>query len=192
MTLKLIYNILKKEICRLYNIDHKQLDRFILNYENYKNEKNKHNKKTFHKGCKTNFSDEEQKIILDIVDSALANFTPINYMLVTQIIQKKFKTLENLSFHSIYLRIERFLKSQFYVSRKAIHIGQSIPNDAINLCFKFLREIIDKRKFNNYALSDIINCDETPIFLDSPSSLTLAKKREKLLLLKHMVKKILE
>jgi len=42
-----------------------------------------------HKGRKTNFSAEEQKIILDIVDSALANFTPINYMLVIQIIQKK-------------------------------------------------------------------------------------------------------
>ena len=91
----------KKEICRLYNIDHKQLDRFILNYENYKNEKNKHNKKTLHKGSKTNFSEEEQKIILDIVDSALANFTPINYILVTQIIQKKIQNFRkfNISFY---------------------------------------------------------------------------------------------
>ena len=73
----------------------------------------------------------------------------------------------------------KILKSQFYVTRKATHIGQSIPNDANNLCFKFLKEIIDKRKFNNYVLSDIINCDETPIFFDSPSSLTLAKKGDK-------------
>ena len=82
------------------------------------------------------------------------------------------------------MRIERFLKSQFYVSRKATHIGQSIPNDANNLCFKFLKEIIDKRKFNNYALSDIINLDETPIFLDSPSLLTLTKKGDKNVTLK--------
>ena len=54
-----------------------------------------------HKGRKTNFSDEEQKIILDIVDSALANFTPINYMLVTQIIQKKIQKFRkfNISFY---------------------------------------------------------------------------------------------
>lgn len=51
---KTILQYTKKEICRLYNIDHKQLDRFILNYENYKN---KLNKKTLHKGRKTNFSD---------------------------------------------------------------------------------------------------------------------------------------
>ena len=63
--------------------------------------------------------------------------------------KKKFKTLENLTFHSNYLRIERFLKSQFYVSRKATHIGQTIPNDANNLCFKFLKEIIDKKKLND-------------------------------------------
>ena len=76
------------------------------------------------------------------------------------------------------MRTERFFKFHFYVSRKAIHIGQSIPDDAFNLCFKFLKEIIDKRKINNYDLSDIINCDETPIFL------TLAKKGEKTITLK--------
>ena len=112
-----------------------------MNYENYKNEKNKHNKKTLNKGRKINFSEEEQKIILDKEESTLANFTPINYMVVTQIIQKKFKTLENLSFHLIYLRIERFLKNQFYVSRKAIRIGQSIPNCVKNLCFNFLKKL---------------------------------------------------
>ena len=53
-------------------------------------------KNLLHKGYKTNFSDKEQKIILDIVDSALANFTPINYMLVTQIIQKKNSKLKKI------------------------------------------------------------------------------------------------
>lgn len=79
----------KKEICRLYKIDHKQLDRFIENYENYNNEKNKFHKKTLHKGRKTNFSDEEQKIILEIVERTLANFTPINYMQVYSNYTKK-------------------------------------------------------------------------------------------------------
>ena len=44
---------------------------------------------------------------------------------------------------------------------------------------QFLKEIIDKRKTYEYSISNIINCDETPIYLDSPSSLTLAKKEQK-------------
>ena len=60
------------------------------------------------------------------------------------------------------LRAERFLKK--HVSRKATHLRASIPNDEIILHCKFLREIIDKRKINKKGLSDIINCEETPIF----------------------------
>ena len=52
------------------------------------------------KGRKINFSEEEQKIILDKEESTLANFTPINYMVVTQIIQKKIQNIRkfNISF----------------------------------------------------------------------------------------------
>ena len=57
-------------------------------------------KKLLHKGRKINFSEEEQKITLDIDDGTLDNFTPINYMIVTQIIQKKIQNIRkfNISF----------------------------------------------------------------------------------------------
>ena len=52
----------KKEICRLYKIDHKQLDRFLENYENYKNEKNKFHKKTYTKDVKQIFLMKSRKL----------------------------------------------------------------------------------------------------------------------------------
>ena len=38
------------------------------------------------------------------------------------------------------------------------------------------KKIIDLRKINDYDLENIINLDETPIYLDSPSNLCLVKK----------------
>lgn len=45
---------------------------------------------------------------------------------------------------------------------------------------QIFKQIINIRKSYDYLNSNIINCDETPIFLDSPESLTLAKKGRKL------------
>jgi len=105
--------------------------------------------------------------------------------MITQIIQnKKFNSDENISFHALYQRTDQFLKKNFNVLRKAIYLGQAIPENALNLCFKFLKEIINIRKFKNYDIDNIINCDETPIYLDAPSSLTLAEKGKKILTIK--------
>ena len=112
---------IKKEICRIYNLDHKQLDQFILNYDEYKKQKNIHNKKIFNKGSKSNFTKEEQIIIINIIESAPSNLTPINYMMITQIIQnKKFKSTENISIHALYQTTEPFLKQNFMFLEKPL------------------------------------------------------------------------
>ena len=55
---------------------------------------------------------------------------------------------------------------------------------------EFFKQIINIRKSYVYLNSNIINCDETPIFLDSPESLSLAKKREQNYNYKNLWKRI--
>ena len=89
------------------------------------------------------------------------------------------KSLNGISYKAKYKRIVRLLKSNYYVLIKSTHIGQSIPIDATDKTLYFLKQVIKLRKLNEYELSCIINCDETPITFDSPLSYSLAKVGKK-------------
>ena len=82
----------------------------------------------------------------------------------------------NIKSKKIYI-IKRSLKN-FLCTKKSYSYRSTNTRKAINLCFKFLKEIINIRKLNNYDIANIINCDETPIYLNAPSSLTSAKKEK--------------
>ena len=57
-------------------------------------------------------------------------------MIIAQKVRNlNFKSTENISFCALYKRVERILKNNFYLSRKATHIGQTIPSQSINLCY---------------------------------------------------------
>ena len=75
------------------------------------------------------------------MEASISNFIPITYTTVAQHIEKlKFKSCKNISFTALYFRIDRFLKSLYYVPRKVTHIGQSLPSNSIELCYQFLKK----------------------------------------------------
>ena len=171
----------KAEILKKYKTDHKTFDRWLIN-ENKFRFSNDLDKKTLHRGRNNKISEKDQKYILDTIKTLLENKIPINYKDIVKIIySKKLISFKNISKTSCYFRIYRFLKKHLYVKRRGTHIGQRIPENAFNLAQLFLHEIIKKRNRYNYNLSNIINCDETPITLDNPYTFTLAKKGEKII-----------
>ena len=67
--------------------------------------------------------------------------------------------------------------------RKSTHIGQPLPEKAIELVYSFLYNTIKERRYlciGDEEIGRIINCDETPIILDNPYTYTLTKKVQKL------------
>lgn len=77
--------------------------------KNIKLQNIKNQKKTLHKGRETNFSADEQKLILELVETSLENYIPINYMLIAQKVRiLNFKSTGNISFCALYKRVEKF------------------------------------------------------------------------------------
>lgn len=72
-----------------------------------------------------------------------------------------------------------FLIKNNYVQRKPSHLGQKLPNNIIDEISHFLSEFYDYRAFNKIDNCVICNNDETPIFLNMPSSKTIEKKGKK-------------
>ena len=85
-----------------------------------------------------------------------------------------------------------FLIKNNYVQRKPSHLGQKLPNNIIDEISHFLSEFYDYRAFNKIDNCVICNNDETPIFLNMPSSKTIEKKGKKILLFIHKIKKNVE
>ena len=56
--------------------------------------------------------------------------------------------------------------------------------NVVELFYQFLKKIIDLRKMYEYDIENIINLDETPIYLDSPSNLWLVKKVSRIVITK--------
>ena len=59
------------------------------------------------------------------------------------------------------------------VLRQRTHIAQKLPKDVDDKVDKFHRFVIDERKLCTYAMSDIGNMDETPMYFDMPGNTTV-------------------
>ena len=46
-------------------------------------------------------------------------------------------------------------------------------------CDRFLHDIIELRKLHNFDLKNILNCDETAVYLDNQGNKTITKKEKK-------------
>ena len=69
--------------------------------------------------------------------------------------------------HSLEFKIRRFLERKNLRIRNASHIGQILPDNAIDLIYKYLYKIIIKRRLLNINDNELfrnINYDETAIY----------------------------
>ena len=152
----------KNDIYKKYNIDHKSFNSWLKNEEEMRKCHDPKTKKTIHKGKQSNFTKEEEDIIINYVETSISNSVPLNYNIVARhIISLNLASLKGISDIAKYQRIVRLLKSNFYVIKKVTHIGQSIPDDADNKSLYFLKQVINYRKINEIDLSCIIN----PLYL---------------------------
>ena len=63
--------------------------------------------------------------------------------------------------------------------RQKTKIAQKLPADFEEKVTKFLSFVIKQRRQRNYALTQIGNMDETPVWFDMPSARTVNNKGEK-------------
>ena len=65
---------------------------------------------------------------------------------------------------------------------KSTHIGQPLPENAIELVYSFLYNTINERRYlciEDDEIERIINCDETALYLENPSTKTIDIKGNK-------------
>lgn len=70
----------------------------------------------------------------------------------------------------------RFMERYYLTFRTGDHIGQMLPNDALEKFNQFRQDIINKRMFGGFRENLIGNMDETPVFFYMVSKTTIAKK----------------
>lgn len=178
----------KSEILKKYNIDHKSLEYWEKNEIKIKDSDNL-NKKTLHKGRPNTFTEEEEKKILFNIEASLSENIPLSYIDATKIImQLHIDSIKNLDISTIYMRVYRLLKKNYFVIRRGTHLGKTLPDDANTKTILFLKEVIKIRKLHDFDLSCIINLDETPVNLDNPNNYCLAKRGNKIVTIKTLGK----
>ena len=68
--------------------------------------------------------------------------------------------------------------------RRRTTLAQKLPRDFEEKLLSFQRHIISLRKKYNYALHVICNADQTPVYFDMPTNVTVNKKGEKSVLIR--------
>ena len=93
--------------------------------------------------------------------------------------------LKEKSYNAVKLLLYRLLKKFNITLRRSTHMGQPLPEYSYDKVYKFIYEVIKKRKKLNITddsnnLNRIINIDETPVFLEFGEDKTFEKKGTKI------------
>jgi hypothetical protein len=164
-----------------FNVDRKSLKLWKSKEEELRLQTNKKFKKSLHKGRKPQTCDEHEDLIKDWVDEQIQSNVAIsttNIIIFASGLDSS--PLKNKTTEAKLKWAYRFLERHQYSIRRTTHIGQQIPSNSMDLVIKFLKEVIRIRKKLNFELKDIINCDETPVCLDNPNSLSIAQRGAKI------------
>ena len=73
----------------------------------------------------------------------------------------------------------RFMNRSRLTLRQKVHIAQKLPKDVDDKVQKFFAFVIKERKRFDFALENIINMDETPMYFDMPGNTTVDKVASK-------------
>lgn len=80
--------------------------------------------------------------------------------------------------------VKRMMRRNGLSLRRRTSLAQRLPSDFEDKLLSFQRHIIKLRKTHSYPLDQIGNADQTPVFFDMPSSVTVAKRGDKSVLVR--------
>uniref|UniRef100_A0A8C6PX15 HTH CENPB-type domain-containing protein n=1 Tax=Nothobranchius furzeri TaxID=105023 RepID=A0A8C6PX15_NOTFU len=78
----------------------------------------------------------------------------------------------------------RMMRRSGLALRRRTSLAQHLPSDFAEKLQSFQRYVIGLRKKHSYTLDQIGNADQTPVFFDMPTSVTVHKKGEKSVIVK--------
>uniref|UniRef100_A0A3Q1GUX3 Pogo transposable element derived with KRAB domain n=1 Tax=Acanthochromis polyacanthus TaxID=80966 RepID=A0A3Q1GUX3_9TELE len=79
---------------------------------------------------------------------------------------------------------KRMMRRNGLASRRRTGLAQRLPSDFREKLLSYQRYVLGLRKKHDYPLDQMGNADQTPVYFDMPSSVTVEKKREKSVLVK--------
>ena len=132
-------------------------------------------------GRKSVIMDYEKKIILWIVNCR-KNGMGISIKSIMTYLYSLNKEFREMSFPKLYHIIYRLIKRHNLSIRKVSHVGKTLPDNSIYSFYQFFCLVCKKRKELNITDDEkyrLINCDETPIFLEMPDTTTIDIKGHK-------------
>uniref|UniRef100_A0A8C9ZJZ3 Pogo transposable element derived with KRAB domain n=1 Tax=Sander lucioperca TaxID=283035 RepID=A0A8C9ZJZ3_SANLU len=81
----------------------------------------------------------------------------------------------------------RMMRRKGLTLRRRTSLAQRLPSDFEEKLLSFQRYVLKLRKTHSYPLDQIGNADQTPVFFDMPTSVTVAKKGDKSTMPKEMM-----
>jgi len=154
-------------------------------YDKIRKQKNQDMKRIAGGGRKSIVSKYEKDILYWIINHRKLGLIISIKSIITYLLSEH-QELKSKSFHDLYNIIYNMLKRNGFSIRKASHIGQKLPDNASYSFYEFIQKVIKER--DELGIYDdeeyrIINCDETPIFLENPDTKTIDFKGSKQILI---------
>lgn len=169
------YLRLKHFIIEKFHIPKTTLNDWIVNINKYKQNNKSNMKKLPGGGKKSILAYYEQQIIFWIFEVRKGGFNVSINSIIAYLYNQNdyFKTIP---FNVLYQRIRRIISRNNLSFRKVSHIGEPLPNEAVDLIYRFLSSIIHARRnlnIDDEHLNRIINCDETSVYYENPDTITV-------------------
>lgn len=167
-----------REAGKKFSVDESNVRRWIASEDKLKNANT--TRKSF-RGPKAGKYPELERRVLSFVQDKRKEGMPIS----RQVIQVKSleiaKTLNipQTEFHGSIGWCRRFMRRSGLVLRRSTSLAQRLPEDFTEKLINFQRHVIELRQRHSYPLHQIGNADETPVFWDMPSNMTVDNKGAK-------------
>ena len=126
-------------------------------------------------GRKSNILKYEKNILLWIIENRKLGIS-ISIKSIIAYLDYNYEETKNEKFINLYMDIIRLLKRKGLSIRRATHVGQALPNNAIESFYRFFHLVITERRELNIDDGEefrIINCDETPTYFEMPETTTI-------------------
>ena len=158
-----------------YNIPKNTINDWFRDFEKYKNAIKTGKKKLPGGGRKSKLLNLEKDLLYYILDVRRSGYA-INVNTIIAYIHSLDENFKILNINTLRSEISTILRKCNLKIRKSTHIGQPLPENAIELVYSFLYNTIKQRRYlciGDDEIGRTINCDETALYLENPSTKTI-------------------
>ena len=163
-----------------FNVSEWTIRYWKSNIENLKKASKKKEKITLHKGKPLSKETIETDLhLLEFIKINRKYGIPITTFSVKIELLKFRPDLSKLTPNGLYEYIYRFMSRNNLSLRTPGHIGQLLPTDTKNVIINYIMELRKTIKEGGYDEGNIINMDETPLYLNMIPNKVISQKGEK-------------